>query len=395
MDRIPRFLRWLTGGLIAIAVMTGLLLLKGPGQNQALIPYPSTLPQISSSPTIKPLHSVLIQVNDEKQRYVGGLLLVRTGDQVAIAHLDPHIAIDLRTLGQLDLRRASHEVTSPDMIHAINVASGLSIDAVLVLRDIGLAAFVDGIGGVRLNAPERTRVTAPGVLPVKYLPAGTHLTKGEIAAEYAIHSAPIDSPLVQQRLRQVVTAVLDNLPNSNQDIIQLLSALGQSGRSTVDSVNLAEFFQSTRGKWTSAAEISIPTFAFGNPKHKDWILFDIVTLHNQVATQHPNLIWNPNAPEMQDQYRIFVQGSMLNRGTVQSMLAQGSTYFIDSGHNLALAKSKFFVTASVPQEVIDEVRTKIGMPNLAITKVESLQSGADMQLDLGKDFQQTQSTNGQ
>ena len=395
MKRIPLFLKWLAGGLIAIAILTGLLVLKGPGQKQALITYPSSLPQISSSPSVKPLHSLLVEVNDEKQRFAGGLLLIKNGKDVAISFIDPHLAIDLRVLGQFDLRRASHEVTTPELIKAVNVAGGLSIDGALVLKNVGLAALVDGVGGIKMSLRHRVRVTAPGVTPVEYLPVGAHVINGELASKYAINSAAIDSPLARARLRDVIVKALDHMSLSPEAINQLLSALGQSGRSTVSTVDLASFFDQTRGLWSHAATVKLATVWSGNPLHKEWKLFDVATLKSTLGGTQPQLLWSTPSDPLAREYRLLVTGQLTSRSRIQSLVSQGNVYFVDSGISRTPKISRLTVTADVPRDVITSLQKSLKLTHLPVVVSASLPTGTDMQLDVGKDYHITQVQNGQ
>jgi hypothetical protein len=395
VKRIPLFLKWLAGGLVAIAILTGLLVLKGPGQKQALITYPSSLPQISSSPSVKPLHSLLVEVNDEKQRFAGGLLLIKNDKDVAISFIDPHLAIDLRVLGQFDLRRASHEVTTPELIKAINVAGGLSIDGAVVLKNVGLAALVDGVGGIKMSVRHPVRVTAPGVTPVQYLPVGAHLIKGELASKFAINSAPVDSPLAKLRLREVLVKVFDRMSQNAEVNNQLLSALGQSGRSTVSTVDLGSFFKETRGQWSAATIAKIALVPSGNPLHKEWKLFNVGEVKSTLGRTQPQLLWSPQSDLAAREYRLLVTGQFSSRLSIQSIVSQGNVYFVDSGISKTPKISRLTVTADVPHEVIASLQKSLKLTHLPIVVSTGLPTGTDMQLDVGKDYHITQVQNGQ
>lgn len=395
MNRLPRFLVWLAGALAAVSILTGIFIVNGVGKAQVPLTYPSSWPQISSSPQTKPIHMMLLQVNDAKQRYVAGLLLVKSGNRVAIADVDAHMTIDLRIRGQFDLRRASHEVTSPELIQALNIASGLSIDGAIVFRDVGIAALVDGIGGVSLTTSQRIRLTPRGQTPVEYLPAGTHKVKGEVAANFALNSASLNSVTSQQRLRMVISQVLDNIPSDSGEIEQLISALGQSGRSTIATAEVAQFFLQTRGQWRDAMSLRIPSVPAEYVLHPEWKIFDVEMLRAIVKPLDRSLLWDADVARMNDEFRVYVQGSSDDRMKVQELLSQGSTYFVDGGFSSTSKQTILYATGGIPKATLDELKDSLKLPQLKVQSVVSLPSGADMQLDVGEDFHNLHVKNGQ
>lgn len=386
MTRLPRFLLWLSGALAAVSVLTAIFVSNGIGQAHIPLTYPSSWPQISSSPNTKPVHMILLQVNDVKQRYVAGLLLIKSGNKVAIADLDSHVTIDLRTRGQFDLRRASHEVTSPELVQALNVAGGIAVDGALVFRDIGLAALVDGVGGITLTSATRIRLTPRGVTPVEYLSPGTHKVKGEIAANYALNSAPLNSNLAKSRLRTVVTTLLDSLPNNVQELEQLLSALGQSGRSSLTTSEVATFFAQSQGKWHDAVTMDVPTILALHPSQPEWKLIDVELMRSLMRPIDRSLLWEVDGARLGDQYRLLVQGASADREKTQELLSQGSIFFVDGGQASVPKESVLYVTGGISDSVLNQLKETLNLPMLRVQSVVSLPSGADMQLDVGVDF---------
>ncbi|MCX6404731.1 MAG: hypothetical protein NTW81_04390, partial [Actinobacteria bacterium] len=103
MNRIPNFLKWLVGSLLAIAILTGLMLLQNPKNSVAKYRLPGPLHEISSTPDAKQVHNLLVEITDSKQQFVVGALLMNNRNKRSIAAIDPNVAVDLREFGFRDL----------------------------------------------------------------------------------------------------------------------------------------------------------------------------------------------------------------------------------------------------------------------------------------------------
>ena len=224
MYRMPGFLKLLVGSLIAIATLTGLLFLQNPASKIREVSLPEPLEQISTTPSAKQINNLLVEITDSKQQFVVGAILLNFDHKSVIAPLDPNIVLDLRAFGLHDLHSAANQVSSAQLVQALSVASGLSIDGVLNLTQIGLGALLDDRGGVTVNLPDPIKLPKASNDKPKLLAAGEHNLDGGTGAAYAVYRQKGESAVEQSaRFLPVLSAALDSLPKDPQAINELLA----------------------------------------------------------------------------------------------------------------------------------------------------------------------------
>jgi len=390
MHRIPGFLKLLVGSLIAIAVLTGLLLLQGPKSTGNTLNLPPGLLQISSSPSTKPLNSLLVIVTNSKQQIIAGSVLLENQQNQSIAPIDPNSVVDLREFGLHDLTSATTEATATQVLLALNVATGLSIDGVLNLSEVGFGALLDSIGGMSINSSQAITLAGASASQPLYIKKGNQHVDGTTAEQYAVFRMPGESAAEQgKRLIPALRAVLDQLPTQPEKINAQLKSLGQAGKSNLPHLDVAQFLAATRGGWASATELSLTT----NPSQlrtkatKNWLWLNPVSIHSGFIGVQSNELW----PAGEQNYRIYVSSvGRVGRMEVRNLLSRGSIYFVDGGSISPSLNSHLNVTDTVPQEVVTNLKTLLNLPNLEVTVVAQISTGTEMQLDLGQDFKTNQ-----
>ena len=263
MNRIPLFLRWLAGGLIGVAVITGLLVVKGDGQ---IAPLPSQI-TASASPsatTVTPsLHHLLLTVTDRKGATLSATLINKSKNRMStdIVSIDPHIVMDLDTLGMTSLGSTTLE-SSPDLVQdATAVATGFPIEGTLVMQRLSLAGLVDGVGGIDIVSTGDFVVSPVGDQPIYVFKGKQHLD-GTQASYYAtfLQDGEVESARMT-RMNQVLSATLSALPSDELRLNEIITALGALAKSTVPSQQIAQLFLDLdkASAWKTARRVVIPT----------------------------------------------------------------------------------------------------------------------------------------
>jgi hypothetical protein len=387
MHRIPRFLKLLVGSLVAIAILTGIMLLQGPKRNGGPLALPPGLSQISSSPSAKPLSSLLVIVTNSKQQIIAGSVLLQNDQNRSIAVIDPNSVVDLREFGLHDLKSATTEATATQVLAAFNVASGLSIDGVLNLSEIGFGALLDSVGGMSINSPTVIRLNKTPTGQLRLIRKGSQHLDGTTAEQYAVLRLPGESAAQQgQRFVPALRTVLDQLPTAPQKISAQLMSLGQAGKSNLPNLDVAQFLATTRGEWAGATQLNLATVPSGlrRPATKNWMWLNPGAIHSNFVVLQSNALW----ADYDQNYRVYLASSgRAGRIAARELLSRGSVYFVDGGSTGRSAHSHLITTDAVPQEVIANLKSLLNLPDLAVTVVAQISTGTQMQLDLGQDFE--------
>lgn len=386
MNRIPSFLKWLVGSLVAIAILTGLMLIQGPKNSKDAYKFPGGFNEISSSPNAKQIHNLLVEITDSKQQFVVGALLMNNENRQSIAAIDPNVVVDLREFGLRDLRSASNQVSAGQFIEALNVSGGLAIDGVLNLSEIGLGALLDSVGEISVDLPHAIKFPVASSGQIKTLPKSTSNLDGATAAAYAIYRQPGESATEQSvRFHPVLSKVLDALPADPQKINAQLASLGQAGSSNLADIDIAYFLANTMGKWESAAKLHLATepSQLADAKHGHWLWLNTGSILSDFIDSQANALWIGDA----QRFRVSISSeSKQDRLVARALLSRGSVHFVDGGGAAPSLRSHLTVTDDVPASVVQELQEKLSLPDLDTVVVSQISTGTDMQLDLGKDF---------
>lgn len=390
MHRLPNFLKWLVGSLLAIAILTGLMLLQNPKSNRDKLNLLAPLNQISATPETKEVQTLLVEITDNKQQFVVGALLIRDGQKSMIAAVDPNVVVDLRLFGLRDLHSATNQVSTGQIVDALNVASGLDIEGVLNLTQIGLGALLDEIGGLTVQTPISVTLAQASDDSPKLLRAGKHKLDGATAAAYAVFRRPGESVIEQsKRFRPVLTAALDSLPRQQQAINARLNSLGQSGSTNLTDLDIAGFLAQTRGTWETADTLILATepSQLRAKAKPNWLWLNTSSIYSTFLSDAPGALWSSDSNRL----RVTVSSRTASeRLIVRKLLSRGTIYFVDGGSTAPALNSRLIVTETVPKSLVSEIKKDLSLPNLEVQVVSQISTGTDMQLDLGEDFNKNQ-----
>ena len=382
MKQLPRVVRWLIGGLGAVALLTGLLVVKGEGQRAQLPPHVTT----SASPTAtavpgKRLANLLLTVTDRKGRTLAATIVNRSLDSshVDIVSVDTDVVVDLDTLGMTNLGSTSLE-TSPDLVQdAVSVATGFPIEGTLVLQRLSLAGLIDGVGGIDVTSSGDFVVSPIDEQPV-YVFAGTQHLDGTQASYYAtfLQEGEPESARVA-RLNTVLSATLSALPKDAKRLKEVITALGALAKSTVPTQDIAGLFLDLNAgqAWKSISQAAIPTVAsdLSVEPASGWLRVSrgaSLKLARKITGQTVSSV--PDAPV------VVMVGSAVpaDRLQARSELVGATLAFVDGGTRKARAHSTLAVDPRLTQDQIAQIAKAL---KLHATVVESLKVKANLPAD--------------
>lgn len=333
MTRVPPFLRWLAGGLTAVAVLTAAFALKGDGQP---VPLPTESSPMatptSTTPPFPDLERLLIQVTDDELRTVGTAILVRDGDALAAVTLDPQVVVDFGQVGLQTLRDAGPIVPLPVMQDAIQRNTGIRIDGVFTLQRLALAGLVDSVGGVTIEAPRPLQV-GPDPSNPEWVTSGRQVLSGAVAADYALYRGPREREETRTaRFTDVLSAVMSALPRDTGSAKDVIAALGSTSRTTAPTPVLAEYLVDLNavGAWSGITVVPLPTAPsqLERAPGSTWLRLDLAAT-SAVVDAFGEL---PNTDPLRV---VVVGGTPAARLELRDRLRESGHVFIDGGGTAA------------------------------------------------------------
>lgn len=263
MNRFPSFLKWLISPILAVALLTGVFVLRGDGQAESL-PAELTASPTSSS-TAEPatdINNLMIALIDSEQKIVSVSVLRQSSDgtKLAIVDIDPATLIVPPGQGFVPISDAGLQGSFDGVDKAISGAFGIPIDGSMYLQRLALAGLVDGVGGVTIDSKNLYRVSESGEA-AQYVRPGTALLPGGLASGYAMVKSKFETTdQFMNRTNQVLRAVFENQQADEARVNEVLSALGSLAKSNVPTQSIARLIVELRtaNLWSSANISRVP-----------------------------------------------------------------------------------------------------------------------------------------
>ena len=261
MNRVPSFLKWLISSILAVALLTGVFVLRGDGQ---AAPLPAEL-TASPSATAEPandINNLMIALIDSNQKIVSVTVLKQSSDgtNLAIVNIDPATLIVPPGQGFVPISDAGLQGSFDGVDRAISGALGIPIDGSILLQRLALAGLVDGVGGVTIDSENLYRVSESGQ-PAEYVRPGSAVLDGGAAAGYAMVKSKFETTdEFMERTNQVLRAVFENQQGDAARVDEVLSALGSLAKSNVPTQSIARLIVELRADnlWSSANISRVP-----------------------------------------------------------------------------------------------------------------------------------------
>lgn len=266
MNRIPSFLKWLISSILAIAILTGVFVVRGDGQAAPLPVELTATPSPIPSSTAQPagdINNLMIALIDSEQKIVSVTVLRQSedGTKFGIVNVDPATLIVPPGQGFVPISDAGLQGSFDGVDQAISGALGIPIDGSMYLRRLALAGLVDGVGGVTINSENLYRVNEAGE-PAEYVRFGSALLPGGPAAGYAMVKSKFETTdQFMSRTNQVLRAVFENQQGDQARVHEVLSALGSLAQSNVPTDSIARLIVELRAanQWSSASISRVPS----------------------------------------------------------------------------------------------------------------------------------------
>jgi len=266
VNRIPSFLKWLISSILAIALLTGVFVIRGDGQAAPLPVELTATPTPTVSATAEPagdINNLMIALIDSKQKIVSVTVLRQSedGTKFAIVNIDPNTLIVPPGQGFVPISDAGLQGSFDGVDEGISGALGIPIDGSMFLQRLALAGLVDGVGGVTINSENLYRVSESGE-PAQYVRLGSAVLSGGSAAGYAMLKSPFETTdQFMVRTNQVLRAVFENIQGDTARVNEVLSALGSLAKSNVPTSSIARLIVELRtdNLWPSANISRVPS----------------------------------------------------------------------------------------------------------------------------------------
>lgn len=380
MDRIPVFIKWLVGTVLALTLLTAGFFFRGQQQPDQtnLIPQPGA----------SELNSLLIQLaNDEKETLGLAILVKEKNSGLKIFNISPRVAVSFGEAGVMTAVQAGTQVSPEVIAQSISAAIGIRIDGTLTLQRLALAGLVDSVGGIEVNPESGLLVSSLDRDPL-YVAPGRQKLDGQYAAGYALTKQFIENDAAQfNRINEVLRAVFNNIPVDDSQLDETLAALGSLARSDVSTTEISEFFVSLNqlNMWPAANYWTVITDAseLELMPESDWLRIRQPDNWNLIARTAPKavLIYRQNT------LRVEVSSETpIDRLVVADELAQLGLNFIDGGFAPAPEVTEIRVSAGANMDALEELRNRLGLPDVPIIWDFELGEYSDAKIVVGVDY---------
>ena len=380
MNRIPVFIRWLVITLVSLALLTTGFFVRGQQQPDEI----SALPTGTSGE----LKTLLVQLaGDDKS--TGGLALLVNEEKLGLRvfNISPLVVSQFGESGLMTAAEAGTQVPPAVVAQGLAAATGIRIDGTLTLQRLAVAGLVDSIGGLWVNPDSGLLVSESNSTPM-YVPPGEQLLDGQHAAGYAMIKQFVEPESKQiSRMNEVLKGVFSALPDEQNKVDETIAALGSLARSSVATSDIAKFLASISraNLWQDAQFYTVITDASELELMEDskWLRARQPDNWNMVAKLAPRSLMHFT----QTKTRIEVTAeSPADRALLASEIATLGYNFVDGGFTTTPTETQIRVSAGVDEAVIENIRNKLGLPNVAISRDFTLAGYADVRIVIGVDY---------
>lgn len=380
MNRIPVFIRWLVITLVSLALLTTGFFVRGQQQPDEI----SALPTGTSGE----LKTLLVQLaGDDKS--TGGLALLVNEEKLGLRvfNISPLVVSQFGESGLMTAAEAGTQVPPAVVAQGLAAATGIRIDGTLTLQRLAVAGLVDSIGGLWVNPDSGLLVSESNSTPM-YVPPGEQLLDGQHAAGYAMIKQFVEPESKQiSRMNEVLKGVFSSLPDEQNKVDETIAALGSLARSSVATSDIAKFLASISraNLWQDAQFYTVITDASELELMEDskWLRVRQPDNWNMVAKLAPRSLMHFT----QTKTRIEVTAeSPADRALLAGEIATLGYNFIDGGYTPAPTETQIRVSAGVDEAVIENIRNKLGLPKVAISRDFTLAGYADVRIVVGVDY---------
>ena len=295
--------------------------------------------------------TLLLLVRDpDGQNVMAALLMPGRTLQQAQTMLIP-VSMIIDSIPVKAIRNFNTELATTQTQQALSATTGLGIDGTLILDQLGLAALIDSVGGIRISQQRMD-----GLAAANY---GGFVTDGEPEIART------------ERTLEIFNAFLPQLPAGHTQIKSLINLVGLSARSTIPTDDVVSILQRTSNALPFGAHISVmPT----RGAHVDRIALAPYRAFAPLRDGKQVLVVNASGIPGLD---LNARSVLANAGYTPVAETNRQPFIQDSV--IEISDARLFAWAS-------DLATTLGIPGSAVRVTDSRADGIKVVALIGRDF---------
>ncbi len=380
MNRIPPFIKWLVGTLLALALLTGTFFVKGQQDLEVA--------GNQNSVDAAQIETLLIQFAGTDESTGGLAILIKEpNESLQVFNISPRVAMSFNQAGIMTLAAAGTQLQPGDVAQGVSIATGIRIDGILTLQRLAVAGLVDSLGGIYVDAQSGLLVSS-GDDPAMYVSPGRQLVDGQHAAGYAMVKQFTESESNQvARMNEVLASIFSGIPEDSGKLDETFAALGSLARSNISISEIANFFTAINelSLWQTAEfkSVAVDTSELELMPDSNWLRIRQPETWNLVSKFSPSakLTFSPSVMRVE-----VTSEEATDRSVIAGDLAQIGLGFIDGGFSQTPEQTLLILSPKVDIDAVIDLRSKLGLPNAQIEWDFELGEYSDLQLIIGADY---------
>jgi anionic cell wall polymer biosynthesis LytR-Cps2A-Psr (LCP) family protein len=378
----------IVGGAVAavlVLLVGGWLVLRGGGGNDVDTTG-------GGPPTQKTL---LVQVTGEDGTAAASALtgVTPSTGTGAVVLVPSRLLVDVAGTGDIPFGETATLPEPSAPAQALTDLVGVRVDDSWVLDRTALAALVDAVGGVDAAVDVDVVETDKDGNETVVVEAGNQGLKGAAAAAYATYLAE-DEP-EQARLARfddVLTGVLQAMPEDRADVVAALAKTGDGSESTLDAAALADRLLQLRAAAEEDELVSdvLPVTEIDTGSDTPSYGIEPGQVAAMMRTRFPAALQQDAGGEV---LRVLVENGVGTPGLVEkarAKLVDDGYRFVNGGNaaSFDFDESAVIIPDGTAKSVArgQRVARSLGLPASSVTTSDRGQTVADVIVILGKDF---------
>jgi len=339
--------------------------------------------------------TLLVQVTDEDGTAAASALtgVTPSTGTGAVVLVPSRLLVDVAGTGDIPFGETATLPERSAPAQALTDLVGVRVDDSWVLDRTALAALVDAVGGVDAAVDVDVVETDKDGNETVVVEAGNQELKGAAAAAYATYLAE-DEP-EQARLARfddVLTGVLQAMPEDRVDVVAALGKAGDGSESTLDAAALADRLLQLRAAAEADELVSdvLPVTEIDTGSDTPSYGIDSGQVAAMMRTRFPAALQQDAGGEV---LRVLVENGVGTPGLVEkarAKLVDDGFRFVNGGNaaSFDFEESAVIIPDGTEKSVARgrRVARSLGLPDSSVTTSDRGQTVADVIVILGKDF---------
>ena len=339
--------------------------------------------------------TLLVQVTDEDGTAAASALtgVTPSTGTGAVVLVPSRLLVDVAGTGDIPFGETSTLPEPSAPAQALTDLVGVRVDDSWVLDRAALAALVDAFGGVDAAVDVDVVETDKDGGETVVVEAGNQELKGPAAAAYATYLAEGEPEQARlARFDDVLTGVLQAMPEDRADVVAALDKAGDGSESTLDSAALADRLLQLRAAAEEDELVSdvLPVTEIDTGTDTPSYGIDSGQVAAMMRTRFPAALQQDAGGEV---LRVLVENGVGTPGLVEkarAKLVDDGFRFVNGGNaaSFDFDESAVIIPDGTEKSVArgQRVARSLGLPDSSVTTSDRGQTVADVIVILGKDF---------